>query len=35
MNENKDKAFLPAFVETTSWKAETVAILGGAAERGQ
>jgi hypothetical protein len=28
MNENKDKAFLPAFVETNSWKPETVAILG-------
>lgn len=29
MNENKDRAFLPAFVETNSWKPETVAILGG------
>ena len=29
MNENKDKAFLPAFVETNAWKPETVAILGG------
>jgi hypothetical protein len=28
MNENKDKAFLPAFVETNEWKPETVAILG-------
>lgn len=28
MNENKDKAFGPAFVETKSWRPETVAILG-------
>lgn len=28
MNANKDKAFLPAFVETNAWKPETVAILG-------
>jgi hypothetical protein len=28
MNEHKDEAFLPAFVETKGWKPETVAILG-------
>jgi len=28
MNENKDKAFLPASVETNSWRPEVVAILG-------
>lgn len=28
MNTNQDKAFLPAFVLTNSWKPETVAILG-------
>lgn len=29
MNANKDKAFLPASVQTNSWKRpETVAILG-------
>lgn len=28
MNENKGKAFLPAFVLTKSWQPETVAILG-------
>lgn len=30
MNANKDKAFLPAFVQTNSWKPETVAKAGGA-----
>lgn len=30
MNENKDKAFLPAFVETKAWKPEIIAILGDA-----
>lgn len=28
MNQNKDTMFLPAFVETNSWRPETVAILG-------
>jgi hypothetical protein len=28
MNENQDKAFLPAFVLTRAWSPETVAILG-------
>jgi hypothetical protein len=28
MNSHKDIAFVPAFVETNSWKPETVAILG-------
>lgn len=28
MNENKKRAFLPAFVLTTGWRPETVAILG-------
>lgn len=28
MNANKDKAFLPAFVQTRAWRTETVAILG-------
>lgn len=28
MNENKDRAFLPAFVLTNAWSPETVAILG-------
>jgi hypothetical protein len=27
MNANKDKAFLPAFVETNAWKPKPVAIL--------
>ena len=27
MNENKEIAFLPAFVETSGWRPETVAIL--------
>lgn len=32
MNENKDKAFLPAYVETTAWKPETVAILNASSQ---
>lgn len=28
MNANRDKAFLPASVETNSWRPEVVAILG-------
>lgn len=28
MNSNKERAFLPAFVQTTGWRPETVAILG-------
>lgn len=28
MNENKERAFLPASVETNAWKPEVVAILG-------
>ena len=28
MNQNRDRAFLPAFVETKAWRPETVAILG-------
>jgi hypothetical protein len=28
MNANKEKALLPAAVETNAWKPETVAILG-------
>ena len=27
MNQNRDQAFTPAFVETRSWRPETVAIL--------
>lgn len=28
MNQNKEIAFLPAFVEEKNWKRDTVAILG-------
>jgi len=28
MNQNKETAFIPAFVETNTWRPETVAILG-------
>ena len=28
MNANPDTSFLPAFVETNSWKPQVVAILG-------
>ncbi|MEK7556834.1 MAG: hypothetical protein AAB538_02550 [Patescibacteria group bacterium] len=28
MNANKDKAFLPASVETNTWTPEVVAVLG-------
>jgi hypothetical protein len=28
LNGNPDKASLPAFVQTSAWKSETVAILG-------
>lgn len=27
LNENRDKAFTPAFVETKGWRTEVVAIL--------
>ena len=28
MNQNKERAFAPAFVETKAWRPDTVAILG-------